>query len=509
MADLFFNDEDFDWWGDRELEPATAPAVAGAPPRSLAPARTLAGDLASLRARVARGSRRSLALLALGLGLTILLAIAVRPLLGNDEQAAPATATPANEPAVTSPSAPAAAADPSPPPALEEGDRGAHVRNLQVALTALGAYEGPADGSYGATTSAAVAAFQGTRSLLVDGVAGEDTAAGLRQALVERAQEDEQVVKAGLAASVEDGRLGKQAAADARAILGQTMTAIGDLEPSRGAVLELVLHDVAAVADGFGPARTPALFTQLRVNTKRLGAAAPDISDAAVSDGTGVVYRFFPDHGYQFHPLASFAKLNTLARREDREAATRLANALVARGVRNGNALTWQYRFPFGGPGVWESGFAQATGAQALARTGALTGDSALLDAAESSFRAIPRGLTLRVAGGTSIQEYDYSPMAVLNAQLQSIVSLSEYVKLSQNEQAEAYVAGLSETTQQLIGSFDTGCWSRYSLDGNPATIGYHTYHVKLLERLARETSDPFWRETGRRWRGYLSAGGC
>ena len=86
---------------------------------------------------------------------------------------------------------------------------------------------------------------------------------------------------------------------------------------------------------------------------------------------------------------------------------------------------------------------------------------------------------------------------------------LSEYVKLSQNEQAEAYVAGLSETTQQLIGSFDTGCWSRYSLDGNPATTGYHTYHVKLLERLARETNAPFWRETGRRWRGYLSAGGC
>lgn len=496
MADPLFIDEQFDWW-DEELTPEEAAPAPEARPRRRAPPRTFAGDLSRLRARAARNPRRSLALFALAL--TVLFAVAVRPFSGDDRPAA--SAAPANEP-------PALAPDSSAPSALREGDRGARVRDLQVALTALGAQGSLPDGSFGESTTAAVQAFQGTRGLLVDGIAGENTRAALRLALVERAQEDEQVVSAGLTAAVEDGRLDEQAATDARAILAEAMAAIGALRPGRAAVLGLVIDDVAAVADGYGSSRTRELFAQLRANTKSLGERAPEIAETAVSDATGVVYRFFPEHGYRFHPLASFAKLNSLAGAKDEEASARLANALVARGVRKGRALTWPYRFSSGGPEVWESGFAQAVGAQALARTSDLAGDRSLLDAAGASFRAIPRGLTLRVGGGTWIQEYGFSPMAVLNAQLQTIVSLSEYAKLTGDEEAEAYVASLSKTTQKLMAHFDTGCWSRYSLDGNPATTGYHTYHVKLLERLARSTGDPFWQETGRRWRGYLDASG-
>ena len=60
-----------------------------------------------------------------------------------------------------------------------------------------------------------------------------------------------------------------------------------------------------------------------------------------------------------------------------------------------------------------------------------------------------------------------------------------------------------------MLDEFDTGCWSLYSLDGKAASSMYHTYHVHLLERLGRLTRDPVYRETGRRWRGYLDAGGC
>ncbi len=497
MADAFFIEEQFDWWDEEELTAEEAAPAPGAPPRRRAPPRTFAGDLSRLRARAARSPRLSLALFALALA--VALAVAVRPFSGDERKAAPVSAAPANEPPALAPGSPPASA-------LREGDHGARVRDLQVALTALGAQESLPDGSFGASTTAAVQAFQGTRGLLVDGIAGEDTKTALREAIAERTREDEQAVSSGLTAAVEDGRLGEQAAADARAILAEAMAAIGALQPGRATVLGLVIDDVAAGADAYGSARTPALFAQLRENTKSLGARAPAIAETAVSDGTGVVYRFFPKHGYQFHPLGSFAKLNTLAGQKDEKAAGRLADALVARGVSQGKALTWPYRFSAGGPDVWESGFAQAVGAQSLARTSSLTGDRSLLDVAAASFRAIPRGLTLRVGGGSWIQEYGFSPMAVLNAQLQTIVSLSEYAQISGDEKAKAYVAGLTKTTQKLMGEFDTGCWSRYSLDGNPATTAYHTYHVKLLERLARSTGDPFWRETSRRWRGYLNA---
>ena len=275
-------------------------------------------------------------------------------------------------------------------------------------------------------------------------------------------------------------------------------------------MLVLALRDVAAVADAY-TTNGAALFEQLRVNVEALADGRPELSLAGdVADGTGVVYRYFPEHGYQFHPLASFIRLNNLARKGEGEEAGRLADALVARGVRSGKALLWQYRFTFGGsPEVWTSGFAQALGAQALARTGELLGNGRYTEAAAASFHAIPRDLTLPVAGGDWIQEYSFSDIAILNAQLASTVALRTYAELTGNEQASAYVAGLSETTKSVLHEFETGCWSLYSLGGKAASSWYHTYHVDLLERLGRLTRDPVYRETGRRWRGYLDAGGC
>jgi hypothetical protein len=403
---------------------------------------------------------------------------------------------------------PAAAAPAPEPVVLKPGNRGRHVRDLQAALTALGLFAPDVDGSYGPATAAAVATFQGANGLPADGVAGPDTAAALRDSLWERARSDAVAARRGIAAGVAAGRLDASTAESGRAAVAATLRAIRRQSPGRAALLGLALRDVAAVADGYSTARAP-LFEELRANVDALAAGPPHIASASVADGAGVVFRHFPEHGYQFHPLASFAKLNNLARHEERDEAARLAGALVARGVRSGDTLLFQYRFPFGGPDVWTSGFAQAAGAQALARTGVLLDDPELVQAAHASFRAIERDLTLPVAGGDWIQEYSFSAMAVLNAHLQSIISLSEYARLTGNEDADVFVAGLGETAKSILGQFDTGCWSLYSLDGNPATASYHAYHVDLLERLARRTRDPVWRETGRRWRAYQQAGGC
>jgi hypothetical protein len=99
--------------------------------------------------------------------------------------------------------------------------------------------------------------------------------------------------------------------------------------------------------------------------------------------------------------------------------------------------------------------------------------------------------------------------MAILNAQLQSIVSLRTYVDQTGDEAARAYVAGLDETARRLLPRFDTGCWSLYSLGGNPATAGYHDYHVGLLQTLGRRTGAAVYRDTAARWRGYRDTGGC
>ncbi len=98
--------------------------------------------------------------------------------------------------------------------------------------------------------------------------------------------------------------------------------------------------------------------------------------------------------------------------------------------------------------------------------------------------------------------------MAILNAHLQSLISLYEYERISKDPQAGATVARMDTAARTLLPQFDTGCWSLYSLGGSPASLHYHTYQVDLLHQLAAETGDPFWKQTEDRWRGYLSSGG-
>jgi peptidoglycan hydrolase-like protein with peptidoglycan-binding domain len=503
VTDSFFTFEELDWWDEPEPDSVSSPPSLAPPARRRRrqQTRTLAGDIARLRAWAERHSLLPVAVLGGILALVVLVAAAVRPLVFGDEpqERSPRVAVPARQVPV---------ADQITPRALELGDRGERVRGLQTALAVLSMYGGGLDGEFGASTGAAVVAFQAASGLQADGVVGPLTTDALLLALAEQSGLDADVAETGLAAAVEAGRLEPRAAGEARTILAETLEAMRGQSPGKAAILGLVLDDVAAFADAYASSNTTPLFAQLQANIVALQKEAPRSTGPDVLDGTGVVYRFFPQHGYQFHPLASFARLNSLSRRGRADETAQLARALVARGDRDRGALVWTYRFPFGGPSEWTSGFAQATAAQALARAGELLDDRALLEAAAASFRAIPRDLSLQVNGGPWIQEYSFTDMAILNAQLQSILSLSEYATSSGNEEAKAFVASMSAATRRVIGEFDTGCWSRYSLGGSPATTGYHTYHVTLLDYLAR-TGDAVWRETAQRWRGYLEAGGC
>ena len=143
------------------------------------------------------------------------------------------------------------------------------------------------------------------------------------------------------------------------------------------------------------------------------------------ADMTGedrVVYRWFAAHGFQFHPLASFATLNSHAKNQRREEAGQLAKAMVARSVKEGRTLTWEYYFPFAGPGRWTSApprppaHRRSRGPAPCSRTTRFAG-------AGATYREIARDLSQSLGGGTWVKEYSYSDMAVLNAQLQSIVS--------------------------------------------------------------------------------------
>ncbi len=176
----------------------------------------------------------------------------------------------------------------------------------------------------------------------------------LREAMAAGARTDATSAQQGLETAAGAERISEAALTRVKKLLDDAVARLGTMPPGRIAAVTPVFHDVAAQAADYNEPRALALFSMLKTNVdfraKHGASSRKDIEDA-----DGVVYRSFENHGYQFHPIAAFAHLNTLARRGKREAVARLAPALAERGVRSGSALVWEYYFPFGGPSRWSS----------------------------------------------------------------------------------------------------------------------------------------------------------
>jgi PKD repeat protein len=219
----------------------------------------------------------------------------------------------------------------------------------------------------------------------------------------------------------------------------------------------------------------------------------------------GLVFRSYAGAGYQFQPLLSFAALNKQVSRLQCGAARRLSSALLARAVRSGHAVYWDYHFSYqGGPVPWRSGFAQAVAAQALARAGVMLRDPALSAVAAASFRGLRRTLLMRLGGGFWIREYGFTHEVILNSQLQSIISLESYAAVAESSAGRRLARELAVAARRILPRFDLGCWARYELGGGAASLHYQIYHVELLRRLAATHSAPIWRRTYLRWRRCL-----
>jgi hypothetical protein len=274
--------------------------------------------------------------------------------------------------------------------------------------------------------------------------------------------------------------------------------------PLRARVLESQLAQVSTLSGSYISPRALALFSQLRENVDYLASHRIPADGTDVTGPDGVVYRWFSGKGFEFHPLANFSKLDNLAAAKNLDATAQLADALLARAIpRAGGRLYWEYSFPYGsGRAPWASGLAQAVAAQALARASAVLGDDSLLAAAAKAYATIP-GLVQSTTGGPWIRLYGFDHEVVLNAQLQTVVSLREYATRSGDARAQELADGLLAAARALFPRFDTGDWSRYELGGAYASRGYQEFVTDLIGKLAKQTQDPFWTATAARFVNY------
>ena len=306
--------------------------------------------------------------------------------------------------------------------------------------------------------------------------------------------------------AVAAGQIDASQAAIDRAEIGRAARLIRGLPAGRGNHVGVALAEVASLSGRLTGPRAVALFGQLRANDDYFARRWAPADKTDITDASGVVYRYFSGRCFEFHPLANFGELNADVARGDVAATRLLADALVARGVyQHGGGIGWEYYFSFGGGRApWLSGMAQAVAAQALARAATLVTDETTLltRQARGAYRTIPGRLLTGVAAGPWIRLYAFRSTAVLNAQLQAVISLQSYAAAVEDASAAALAARMQHAAAATLPKFDTGYWTYYSLARDPSPLEYQRYVVQLLTKLA--SADPRFADAATRFASYL-----
>jgi hypothetical protein len=312
-------------------------------------------------------------------------------------------------------------------------------------------------------------------------------------------------IRKGLDRAVSSGQLDQATADGYAAIAGRAEALLPKIPPLRAQTLTQMLKDIAGQSVDYSPQWALTLFSMLQFNVQTLATHRLPPSGTDLYDSDGVLYRFVTGHGFEFHPLGEFGALNTLILTGKTDQAKTLADALVARAVPKEGRLLWSYPFPFGhGEAPWRSGMAQAVAAQALARVGQALNDQSLLDAAGQAYAAVPGRLVRSLPAGPWIKLYNFDAAPVLNAQLQSAISIGDYAQISGDTGAAGLAAQLQASAEAMLPKFDTGYWSLYSLGGKESSFGYHDYVVTLLRKLAaRNPSDTTWSDFATKFKSY------
>lgn len=316
---------------------------------------------------------------------------------------------------------------------------------------------------------------------------------------------DQKKALAGVHHSVKKGWVSRSDAARYRNSINRAASLIRRLPKSRRAPLAANLHQVAQVASKLTEARAAAVLGQLAVNNTYFAKHGPPSREIDITDADGVVYRYMSGLGFEFHPLANFGALNAKVNGGTLESTSRLAQALVERGVwQKGGGIGWEYYFNYsGGRAPWLSGMAQAVAAQALAAAAQRNeADYEKLTAiARAAFLSIPQRLVLRRSSGPWIRLYGFNRLVVLNAQLQTVISLRDYANATVDGDAAELAAAMERAAATDLRRFDTGYWTYYSLPGNPSPLEYQSYVVRLLRKL--DSADPRLATAASRFVGY------
>jgi hypothetical protein len=271
-----------------------------------------------------------------------------------------------------------------------------------------------------------------------------------------------------------------------------------------------------AAARALTISRLEPVFLTLRRNrdlwTRR---ALPSPGERFTFGRDPVTFQYYPGRGIALQPLASFGHLNGLAHaclvshpryRCRPHALRRFANRMLALAADRGGFVAFEYYFAFGsGAPPWISAMTQATGAQALARSGMALQEKRYTDAARSAVHALQAAPPLGVGAGARYVMYSFAPgERILNGELQALIGLRDTAVIARSAVARHLFERGEPVARAALGAFDTGAWSLYSAGGAESTLAYHRLLTGFVAGMCRRTSIAAYCATARRFERYI-----
>jgi len=314
-------------------------------------------------------------------------------------------------------------------------------------------------------------------------------------------------------------RLSPAAHARHRREYNAARAALRRLDGARAAELGSVLGAVNSLASQhlLEPSRLRPAFLVLRRNTQFWTRAPFPAAGHRVSYGPAV-FQYYPGRGMQLQPLASWGKLNWLARTclRDRTLARRRAgcpvrelrrgvDGLLALAAHRGDFLAWEHYFEWGGgTPPWISGMTQATAVSALARAARALDEPRWRKAAHKALGAFDAPPPLGVDGGDHFLMYSFSPgLRIFNGELQAVSGIGELAALFRDRRAHRLFRRGERGARAMVAASDTGAWSLYSYAGREATLSYHQLIEEFLGNMCAHTDRRIYCDAERRFARY------
>ena len=284
-----------------------------------------------------------------------------------------------------------------------------------------------------------------------------------------------------------------------RAIYDDAIAFRRKLGGARRAAMSAVLRTTEEIAASgqFVASRLPVVFETVARNRQWWGSGPLLADRRRVSfQGSRIVWQYYAGEGLQIQWLGTFGKANGLWQGGIYDPGLRaLLEEALALATQRAGGIAWEYLFHFdGGRPPWVSGLAQGTALQAFARAAVRLGEPRFFEAARAGlgiFReAPPAGVRVATPVGAHYLIYSFAPgLRVLNAFTQALNGLSDFAVLANDLEGRALFAAGEAQLRTELPSYDTGAWSRYSLQ-READLSYHTLARDFLRNLCTRLTD-------------------